>query len=57
MTADFRLEAGIPGAQIGYQEGVLVVLASAAEVGLTEYGNSNRPVDHALLGQNPHLQG
>jgi hypothetical protein len=56
MSADSRLETGVPGAQIGYQKRVLVVVAGASQVGLAEDRNSYRAAAHVLLGQMQHLQ-
>jgi hypothetical protein len=45
------LEAGVPGAQVRDEEGVLVVIAGAAEIGLAEDADSHRAAVHALLGK------
>ena len=42
VAADFGLQAGVAGAQIGDEEGVLVVIAGAAEIGLAEDGHAHR---------------
>ena len=39
VVSDFRLQAGISGAQVGNEECVLVVIAGAAQVGLAEDGD------------------
>ena len=38
VTAHLRMEAGVAGAEVGDEEGVLVVLAGAAQIGLAEDG-------------------
>ena len=47
MIAYFRLEAGVPGAEVGDEEGVLVMFAGAAQVGLAEDGDAYRAVGHS----------
>ena len=49
VTADIRLKAGVSGAQIRNEEGVLVVIAGAAEIGLAEDADLHRAAVHALL--------
>jgi hypothetical protein len=44
------LEAGVPSAQVRDEEGVLVVIPGAAEIGLAEHADSHRAAVHALLG-------
>jgi hypothetical protein len=49
MAADFGLEAGVPGAQVCDEEGVFIVLAGTAEIGLAEHGDTHGSFGHALL--------
>jgi hypothetical protein len=56
MIANSGLKAGVPGTQVSDEEGVLVVIAGAAQVGLAEDGDPYRAVGHAILGQMYHLQ-
>jgi hypothetical protein len=51
VSAHFRLEAGVSSAEIRDEEGVLVVVAGAAEIGLAEDADSHRAAVHALLGK------
>ncbi len=49
VAADIRLKAGVPGAQIGDEKGVLVVFSGTAEIGLAEHGDAHWGRAHALL--------
>ena len=42
VPAHLRMEAGVAGAEVGDEEGVLVVLAGAPQIGLAEDGHLNR---------------
>ena len=41
---DVGMQARVPGAQVGDEEGVLVVVAGAPQIGLAEDGDSYRPL-------------
>jgi hypothetical protein len=44
------MEAGVAGAEVGHEEGVLVVLACAPQIGLAKDGHLNRSTRHAYPG-------
>src|ERR687898_762113 len=56
MTTDLRLKAGVAGAQVGDEKGVLIVLACAPEIGLAENTDAHRCLLHARLEAMAYLQ-
>ena len=49
VVANVGMEAGIAGAEIGNEEGVLVVLTAPAQVGFPEHGHADTGARHPTL--------
>ena len=47
VVADVGLQAGVAGAEVGDEEGVLVVIPGESQVGLAEDGHADRGAGHS----------